>query len=146
MNQINEELTRASGRFMIDDGVLVDLDALEDIEIKDDTLILPYEVTYYLPEGLNTTEQEKKECESDCGNEQDSETEIEQETEEDNFKFYLVDQCVENDKSIKFCFGRSNPKQQVEDLDDDFSRIKKYFLTTLTSIYNDSAIAFEDEE
>ncbi|CAI2370688.1 unnamed protein product [Moneuplotes crassus] len=150
--QMNEELTRVSGRFMIDDGVLVDLDALDGICIKDDTLILPYEVTYYLPKGLNTTEQVEEECGSDCGHEEHSEIETEQEseeteeTEEDEFKFFLVDQCVENNKLIKFCFGRSNEEQQVEELDDNFTRTKKYFLTTLTSIYNDSAIGFENEE
>ncbi|CAI2370524.1 unnamed protein product [Moneuplotes crassus] len=147
--QIHEELTRVSGRFMIDDGVLVDHDALDAIHFKDGAVNIPYEVTYYLPQDSEAAEKETEVCESDCENEQDSEAKLEQESEKTYKKinkFFLIEQCIENNQSAKFCFGRANPEQQVEHFDGDFSRIKKYFLPALTLIYNNAAMVFEGEE
>ncbi|CAI2370883.1 unnamed protein product [Moneuplotes crassus] len=149
VGQIHEELTRVSGRFMIDDGVLVDMDVLDEIQIKDGFLTLPYYATYYLPEGSDTTDHEAEEGESDCEHEQDSETKLEKKY-KNNYKktkewLHTVD-CIELNQSVKFCFGFADFEEQIENVDEYFTKVEKYFLPTLNSIYNGDAIILEGEE
>lgn len=149
VHQFNEEFSRVNGRFKIKDGALADVDALDHIQFKDDTLTLPYDVTYYIPNESDNIEQETEECESDCGENQDSEQEIKEESKETNqniFELYLTENCFEENKYVKFCFSPSETELYIEDYDVAFAKVQEYCLDTLPSIYSGATTAYEEEE
>ncbi|CAI2370758.1 unnamed protein product [Moneuplotes crassus] len=149
VQQFNEEFSRVSGRFDVNDGALVDVDVLDNIQLKNDNLIFPYDVTYYLSKESDTTDQQTEECQSDCGEEEDSEPETEGESKETNeniFELYLTEHCFEENKYVKFCFSPSEVEQHIEDYENTFTKIQDYCLDTLPSIYSGATIAYEEEE